>query len=64
MLRPDDKANEFLDMEIEVAADSGASEHVAADTDAPTYKSRSPLGAVRASTLFELEATKWPTAAR
>ena len=25
-------------MEIEVAADSGASEHVAADTDAPTYK--------------------------
>ena len=34
----DDTVNEFMDMEIEVAADSGASEHVAADTDAPTYK--------------------------
>ena len=31
-------------MEIEVAADSGASEHVAADTDAPTYKVEESAG--------------------
>ena len=33
-----DTDNEFLNVEIEVAADSGASEHVAADTDARAYK--------------------------
>ena len=31
-------------MEIEVAADSGAWEHVAADTDAPTYKIEESAG--------------------
>ena len=36
--------NEFLDVEIEIAADSGASEHVAADTDAPTYKVEESAG--------------------
>ena len=36
--------NEFLDVEIEVAADSGASEHVAADTDAPTYQVEESAG--------------------
>ena len=36
--------NEFLDVEIEVAADSGASEHVAADTDAPMYKVEESAG--------------------
>ena len=36
--------NEFLDIEIEIAADSGASEHVAADTDAPSYKVEESVG--------------------
>ena len=36
--------NEFLDVEIEIAADSGASEHVAADTDAPSYKVEESIG--------------------
>ena len=36
--------NEFLDVEIEVAADSEASEHVAADTDAPTYQVEESAG--------------------
>ena len=31
-------------MEIKVAADSGASERVAADTDAPTYKAEESAG--------------------
>ena len=35
---------EYMDVEIEIAADSGASEHVAADTDAPTYKVEESVG--------------------
>ena len=36
--------NEYMDVEIEIAADSGASEHVAADTDAPAYKVEESAG--------------------
>ena len=35
---------DFLDVEIEIAVDSGASEHVAADTDAPTYQVEESAG--------------------
>ena len=33
-----------MDVKIEVVADSGASEHVAADTDAPMYKVEESAG--------------------